>query len=204
MNKINLLIDRELEQLYEQNLKEKERFELLFLTLRGSTIQYASRKTKSNKNKITVLEKKLNYLTRKIDYIPTFLIDSNQEQIKLIKKEIEEINNNKTRGSMVRSKARWENLAEKPTEYFCNLEKRNYVNKTIYRLQLENGEITTDQKRILREQEKFYCTLYTSKGGVDSEYVKDLNCPQISIEEKLILDAPITCDEITNALKEFL
>lgn len=41
---------------------------------------------------------------------------------------------------MIRSKARWVEHGEKPTKYFCILEKRNYVNKTITRLTTEIGE----------------------------------------------------------------
>ena len=38
---------------------------------------------------------------------------------------------------------------EKPTKYFYNLEKRNYNRKTIFELELEDGEVITDGKEIL-------------------------------------------------------
>ena len=54
---------------------------------------------------------------------------------------------------MICSQSKYEFLAEKPTKYFINLEKRNFAKKTIYRLQKENNEIITDPLQILQEQE---------------------------------------------------
>ena len=64
---------------------------------------------------------------------------------------------------MIRCKAKWINEGEKPSKYFCSLEKRNYINKTIQRVELENGNICTEQKDILDEVMKFYENLYKSR-----------------------------------------
>ena len=40
--------------------------------------------------------------------------------------------------------------------------KRNYENKTTTKLKLSNGDFTSDQSEILREQMHFYKTLYSS------------------------------------------
>lgn len=47
------------------------------------------------------------------------------------KKELESIRKEKLLGHMIRSRARWIEEGEKPSKYFCNLESRNYLNKTI-------------------------------------------------------------------------
>ena len=88
-------------------------------------------------------------------------------------------------------------------DIFCSLERRNFVNKTIYRLRLRNGEITTDPARILQEQEKFYRSLYTSKGSINREYIteSDIIFPKISEEDFELLEADITSEEIGIALK---
>ena len=49
------------------------------------------------------------------------------------------------------------------TKYFLNLEKRHYTNKLIPKLVLEDATEITDQKDIIREQERFYEKLYTSR-----------------------------------------
>jgi hypothetical protein len=40
---------------------------------------------------------------------------------------------------MIRVKAKWLKYAEKNTKYFFNLEKRNYINKTIQQLINDKG-----------------------------------------------------------------
>ena len=52
----------------------------------------------------------------------------------VIKKELEDILENRTRGAMIRSKAYWFEGGEKPTKYFFRLEKRNAMKKAISRL----------------------------------------------------------------------
>lgn len=44
---------------------------------------------------------------------------------------LENIRKEKMEGHMIRSRAKWVEEGEKPTRYFCNLENRNYLNKTI-------------------------------------------------------------------------
>ena len=56
----------------------------------------------------------------------------------------------------------------KNTNYFLNLEKRNFLRKKISKLKLSNGEETEDPKEILEEEKSFYKKLYTSK-NVDPE-----------------------------------
>ena len=64
---------------------------------------------------------------------------------------------------MFRSKARWIEEGEKPTNYFFNLEKWNFEKKVIAQLKIENGEIITDMKEINKELESFYSDLLGTK-----------------------------------------
>ena len=59
-------------------------------------------------------------------------------------------------GIKVRSRARWISQGEKTTKYFCNLEKRNFVSKSINSLYKYSGEKITDQTEILEETLLFY------------------------------------------------
>ena len=47
---------------------------------------------------------------------------------------------------MLRSRSRYEELGEKPTKYFLQLENRNYTNKVINKLVDENGNEFNDTK----------------------------------------------------------
>ena len=52
-------------------------------------------------------------------------------------------------GIIVRSRLRWAEEGEKPTKYFCCLESKNYVTKTIPKIIQENGNIINKQEEIL-------------------------------------------------------
>ena len=72
------------------------------------------------------------------------------------------------RGFLVNAKAKIIEDNEKPTNFFCNLEKHNYTSKIIPKLETNNGKIVTDQHEILNETKISYEDLYASK---DSQLV---------------------------------
>ena len=64
---------------------------------------------------------------------------------------------------MLRSKARWVECREKSTNYFLNLEKRNYNKKVITKLKTDCGDEITDPVGILNEQESLKRNLYSAE-----------------------------------------
>ena len=70
------------------------------------------------------------------------------------KNELISIRNEKLKGHMLRSRAQLIDHNEKPTKYFCALEKHNYVSKIICYLKQEDCNKITDQEKILKETKK--------------------------------------------------
>ena len=104
------------------------------------------------------------------------------------------------KGNIVRSKAKWITEGEKPTKYFCSLEKRNFVNKIIQRLEI-GEETITDQGKILKETKIFYENLYKDNHdltdvNLDLE-LRDFDVPKLSDQEKDSLEGLITYPEAT-------
>ena len=64
-------------------------------------------------------------------------------------------------GDQIRSRVQWLDQGEKPTKYFCNLENKNYVEKTIRNIQLDNESFITDQNQILHQIKKYYQNLFS-------------------------------------------
>ena len=102
---------------------------------------------------------------------------------------------------MFRAKCRWSKLGEHPTKYFFALEKRNYMNKTMFAVWLDNNKIWKCQKRILFEQEKFYRCLYTSDKNIYFD-IQNESGIRISETSKNQLDSHITMEELTAAAKD--
>ena len=84
---------------------------------------------------------------------------ADRQNVENAKKELEAIRLDKLKGTMIRSKAKWIKEGEIPSSYFCNLEKRNYVNKIIHRIDQDDGHTITCQEGVC----DYYEELYKSK-----------------------------------------
>ena len=81
---------------------------------------------------------------------------------------------------------------------FFNLEKRNYNKKTVSELELDNGELLTEEKLILQEIESYYKDLYTSKVSATlsdfDQFSQNLEIPHLSNDERDRLEGPLSFD----------
>ena len=101
-------------------------------------------------------------------------------------------------------RAQWLSEGEKPTKYFCSLEKSNYIGKTIKHIQLDSGKIITDQKDILLEVRNFYDTLFLARNetkNIDLELILDDNVKKLIDTESSLLEGELELQEVNCALK---
>ena len=113
----------------------------------------------------------------------------------------------KLEGVIIRARTRWAEEGEKPTKYFCSLESRNFINKTIPKIELENGEIIYEQADILEEVKEYYHNLYNSQErdrniDYDDIFNKLGDCPKLTEHEKNKLEGEIKEQEIGQILKK--
>ena len=74
--------------------------------------------------------------TKKFEQDPS---DSNLNTLNEAKEILESYYEEKTRGVIIRARARWHEHGERSTKYFLNLEKRNHVKKHIRKLLISVG-----------------------------------------------------------------
>ena len=86
--------------------------------IRGFSIKYSKMKRKKERQKETELKNEFDILSEKVNS----LLDIELQRLEDIQSLLNEINNKQTEGVMIRSKARWTELGEKNTKYFCCLE----------------------------------------------------------------------------------
>ena len=72
------------------------------------------------------------------------MTEENLNNLENKKSSLNEIQKEKIEGVMLQSRSRYEDLGEKPTRYFFNLEKRNYTSKVIHKLIDEDGDEFTE------------------------------------------------------------
>ena len=133
--------------------------EVLLMELRGQSISYASYKNKQKHNR----EKEL---INNIGEIEGCINTNNMEKLETMKTELFELRQEKLKGHIIRSKSEYIDKGEKPTNFFCGLEKHNYVSKTMPKLERTDGTILNKQSEILSETENYYKNLYTSKDDI--------------------------------------
>ena len=107
---------------------------------------------------------------------------------------------------MLRSRCRYEDLGEKPSSYFLNLENRNFMDKVITKLVDANGNEYNNSVDILNLQKQYYHNLYKEDNNVIddvplNEIIGDNTC-KLNEDESNSLEGEITCSELANALKK--
>lgn len=108
-------------------IKDHIFLDTLLMEIRGKTISYATFKNKLQNETEKKLENEIKLLEQHADNESVKLIEEKQTELKNIR-------NHKLRGNYIRSRVKWIEEGEKPSKYFCNLESRNYLNKTIKKL----------------------------------------------------------------------
>lgn len=178
--------------------------ETLLLMIRGNTIRYSSFKKKQKQQEETKLENDIKLLEEEVNCNFLNMSEEALNDLENKKTLLNEIQKDKIEGVMLRSRSRYENLGEKPTQYFFNLEKRNYMSKVINKLINEEGEEFRDTKGILQCQTHFYKELY-SKINLDENVpihsVLGENDTKLSDIESQELEGEISYNELGYALK---
>ena len=104
---------------------------------------------------------------------------------------------------IIRSRLEWLHLGEKPSKYFCSLEHKRVLDKTIC---LENGSVIIEQDKILNEVKEYYANLFRNKDSellnVNlSEILNDSQINKLTNIQALALEGPVTLAELGKALK---
>ena len=178
--------------------------ETILFTIRGETIKYSSMKKKLNMEKEIQLEREIKGLEQNInDNLMTIYRETIDSLIDK-KNTPAELRQNKIEGVMLRSRCRYENLGEKPSGYFLNLESRNYINKVMTKIVDESGNEYTNAKDIIEQQRKYYSKLYKEEVNIDdisTEISIGSNPNKLSQTDAMKLEGEITDTELAHALQ---
>ena len=179
--------------------------DILLMKVRMATISYTVHKKKRDRDRERDIEARLTHLQNVADQNDIHE-ETAEEEIMNLERELEKIRKEYMQGVMIRSKAKWAEEGERPTKYFCALEKRNYTNKCITRLKVEReSKEVTEQKEILKHIQLFYQDLYSSREHelkcFDAGFIMNHTPPQIPEEMKAELNQSLEMGEIHRSLK---
>ena len=175
--------------------------------LRGVIISFSKKLANETRTEEKVLEKEILSYIDKIDSSET-IVEKEYLTKKLSHKQelYEDLREIRMQGHQVRSRSEIMASWEKPSKYFLSLEKKNYINKTITELKIENDETITNPVQILEAQKNFYQSLFSSKKTIKIEnsfYEQYLyNLPKLSERTRDAMDMPFTLEELEYVIKK--
>ncbi len=174
--------------------------------IRGESIRYCSIKKKKRNDELKELQMKQEIQFAEMQINPNDN-DKRNEYLET-SAQIEHIIQEKTNGNVLRCKIRWYEEGEKCSQYFLNLEKRNYNAKCITRLITSEGSMANNDQDILEEEKKFYEKLYhasnepVSDEKLDQFLGRSVNSvPRLNEDDKTLLDKEITEQELLGIIK---
>ena len=95
---------------------------------------------------------------------------------------------------MIRSRAQWIDEGERPTKFFCALETKNFLDKTIKKIYNDKNQIVTDQMQILKSLHNYYERLFGNRDvELEHKNIEDLlqtdQIPKLTDLQKTVLKA---------------
>ena len=170
--------------------------------IRGVTISYSSYIAKERRKHEDELYTKLE------TYESTILDDNTYEVYTSLKQEYEQIQNEKARGVLIRSRAKFIEDGERNTKFFLNLEKKNHDIRHIQCIKDANDKLITDPQEILDEQRKYYENLYSDpnididcKCNNSYNFMENPNISKLCTQSSKECEENITVEEFTHALR---
>ena len=176
-------------------------FDTLLTMIRGETISYTSMRNKTFIQSEKKLETDIQKLER--DLSNTVNEKNILEELEYKKASLEDLRKQKINDAMLRSKLNWMEFGEKPSKFFLNLQKQNFVNRQMKKLVDDKGKLIQD-KSILIETYNFYSKLYQKKNQVEAVDWNDLahlNVPKLNTQLKDSLEGPLLMDEVFEVIK---
>ena len=179
-------------------------WEWIKYNIRVHAIHYSKRRAKERSELESVLQNDYIIASKKYESDPS---NSNANQMAVAKEKLELFYEQKTKGIIIRARARWQEHGERSTKYFLNLEKRNYVKKHMRKLDIHDLTIT-GPFTILSEQKRFYQDLYSSGNNRTANndaksFLSNLNIPKLIEEQKQACEGKILLEECELILETF-
>ena len=184
--------------------------ECLLLEIRGKTIGYCAWKKKCKNGAQNIALHRLELAEINSDKNPDS--DDFRRQLDLAREEVEKFAKKDADGVQCRARVQWQVDGEKPSRFFCNLEKYNAMQKYIPQLKVKDEKgaesLITEQKKIDLEIYKFYQKLYKSQESevkilTIDEFLENKNekFPKLDTNQALKLEGVLTVEEATNYMK---
>uniref|UniRef100_A0A803JQ02 Reverse transcriptase domain-containing protein n=1 Tax=Xenopus tropicalis TaxID=8364 RepID=A0A803JQ02_XENTR len=204
-------IKQEIESYFQTNTTEETNIQLTWLahkaTLRGTIIARASQLRKQRDQKVNELQTKIKLAQNKQHKHPS---KTREQLIQIQKTELQQILLAKTEYRLKMLKQNYYTKGNKADKLLATQLGIKQAQTRIQYLTKQNHKIT-DPQQIVNQFAQYYNSLYNLKDSKTEpqpttklihQYLSTLNFPQPSPTQRELLSAPITIEEITQAIKQ--
>ena len=157
-------------------------------------------------NKAKEKKKKFRELNRTIDYLQTMLQVSYSEEceqeLNIAKAQMDSYLQAKVRTLMFIGRAKYHMEGERNSKYFYSMAKSRSLNRTMLKIQKEDGALTCNPNEILKEQKHYYQKLYTANPKVQFK-LTNTTTTKITLQQRTYLEQEITIEEVQAAVNKF-
>ena len=176
--------------------------ETFLMKVRGKSISFSSFLKKKINDKTCKLEFQIKNCEDAIRKNFQSIDEPTLSELSKLKIELQQIKEEELRGTLLRNRVLWYEEGKKPTKYFCHLENRNYVSKSINKIITDKNEEISDGDQILLELRNFYKNLYAlNKKQENNGNLQNLITPMLSEQMRDNLEKEIEEKEISLAVK---
>ena len=175
------------------------RWELIKTKIIVFSQMYAFQIAKLKKEQLNSFECTINYLESQLEKTGEAIFSKELEEVKgkyeiALQQEAER--------ALFHSKARYHIEGERPTKYFFNLAKTRYMNRVMYEITDERGQLVTNPNEILNVQYQYYKKLYTANPKAKFSLT---NCTErkITAEQHALFEENLTKEELRKAVFHF-
>ena len=153
---------------------------------RQESISYSKLKAKERPSKMAGLESKLNDCQKMCDQDPS---PENMNVFEVLKTEFELLNDYITQGTIIRTRATWNEQGEKSKKYFLNLESSRGKKSSIRKIFMGDESSTSNPYEIMKELRSFYSDLYkkkvlmTESETLTDVFMRDLHLPKLTLDQ---------------------
>jgi len=189
----------------ERMIDNQMLWEMIKLEVRGRSISFSSFRQKVARQKEKEIESEVIELGEQIrkEECEERQLEL-QKRLELEKAKLEESRQPRIRAMIKRAKAQYYEEGEKPSKFFINLEKKNFLNKLITRL-VDGDKVAEKPLDILSVQREFYKNLYTSRIKEDeiesTFFLQEANIKKLSSSQKDSCEGLVTENEISKVIK---
>ena len=195
--KVTDLIEGLKKNMQEKDIDIRDRWDLFKKDIKEMSIRFSVEKANCFKNNLLTLQCRLDQLEKIND--PT---DQQIRELHSLRKDLNDLYAHKVQGTLLRSKIKWYEQGERNNKYFLGLEKQNYQQKNLFKVEYENKIYRTSEE-ILNAEVQYFSNLYSESETENEEYFKNVTFEKVLDEEqKKMCDDKLDIQECTRAVKD--